>query len=491
MAQQVFAAMPIDFPAIVERYGPAVVNISAAAPEQQTSAPAAEAVDSDDPFAAFFKRVVPQQPESQRGPPRAIAGSGSGFIISPDGLILTTAHVVDQAAEVTVTLTDRRAFKGRVLTVDTESGVALLQIDATKLPTVKLGDSSRVRVGEQVLTVGSPDSFANAVTDGIISATPRVLPDGSNFPFFQTDVATNPDNSGGPLFNRAGEVIGIDVQIYTNAEPFQSLTFAIPINLANKVRAQLQAQRNGTSGGFGADVQDIGPGLAAALGLPRPAGALVNAVAPGTPAAASGLKAGDVVTQIGPKTIDRSAELVEYAAGLRPGTKTVLRLIRDRRPMAIRLMAGTAGESPAAGQIPEARQIPETKQIPVVKPIPEARQIPETKQIPEVKPIPEAQPIPEAGQNEGGAADRLGLTMHALSEEEKRASDLPLGLMVDEVAGPAASAGIQPGDIVLSFNGELVESQDQASSLEAKAKKQIAVLIQRHNVRRFVSIELR
>ena len=589
------AALPIDYPAIVERYGRAVVNISAAS-DKQMSPPAPEAVDSDDPFAAFFKRVVPQQPESQRqsNAPRAIAGSGSGFIVTPDGLIVTAAHVVDQAAEVIVTLTDRRKFKATVLTVDTESGVALLQIDATKLPTVKLGDSSRVRVGEPVLTIGSLDSFANTVTDGIISATPRALPDGSRFPFFQTDVAANPDNSGGPLFNHAGEVIGVDVQIYTNAEPYQSLTFAIPINLVNTVRMQWQAQRGDrASGGLGIDVQDVAPGLAAALGLPRPAGALVNAVAPGTPAAASGLKAGDVVTQIGEKTIDRSADLADYAAGLQPGTKTVVRVIRDRRPMTVRLMAGSAAGGPAAGRIPQAKQnpeaqqapaaepvqevkqvpaaepvpeakqapaaepvqevkqvpaaepvrevkqvpaaepVPEAKQVPAAEPVPEVKQVPavepvqEAKQVPAAEPIPEAkqvpvavpiqeakqvpaaeplpqakpipaaarvptaEPIPAAGQNAVVAADRLGLSMHALSEDEKRASDLPLGLMVDEVTGPAARAGIQPGDIVLSFNGELVESQDDASALEARAKKQIAVLIQRHNARRFVSIELK
>ncbi|WP_449179427.1 trypsin-like peptidase domain-containing protein [Trinickia sp. YCB016] len=587
------AALPIDYPAIVERYGRAVVNISAAS-DKQTSPPAPEAVDSDDPFAAFFKRVVPQQPESPSNAPRAIAGSGSGFIVTPDGLIVTAAHVVDQAAEVIVTLTDRRKFKATVLTVDTESGVALLQIDATKLPTVKLGDSSRVRVGEPVLTIGSLDSFANTVTDGIISATPRALPDGSRFPFFQTDVAANPDNSGGPLFNHAGEVIGIDVQIYTNAEPYQSLTFAIPINLVNTVRMQWQAQRgDGASGGLGVDVQDVAPGLAAALGLPRPAGALVNAVAPGTPAAASGLKAGDVVTQIGEKAIDGSADLVDYASGMQAGTKTVVRVIRDRRPMTVRLMAGSGGGGLAAGRISQAKQSPEAKQAPVaepvaemkqvpavgpvqevkqvpaaqpvpkvkqvpdaqpvqevkqvpdaqpiteakqvpavepvldakqvpaVEPVPEAKQVPaadpvqevkqvpavesvqEAKQVPAAEPLPQAkpipaaarvptaQPIPAAGQNAAVAADRLGLSMHALSEDEKRASDLPLGLMVDEVTGPAARAGIQPGDIVLSFNGELLESQDDASALEAKAKKPIAVLIQRHNVRRFVSIEAR
>ncbi len=437
------ATVPFDFPAIVERYGPAVVHITAHAAEQQTSGPVSDAINSDDPFFAFFKRAAPQSQESQGSPPRAMSGNGSGFIVSSDGLILTTAHVVDRADEVTVRLTDRREFKAQVLAVDAQSDVAVLQIDATKLPTVKLGDSSRVRVGEQVLTIGSPDSFQNTVTAGIVSATSRTLPDGSNFPFFQTDVAVNPDNSGGPLFNRAGEVVGIDVQIYADAERYRSLTFAIPINLANKVRAQLQTRRNVSGGSLGMEVQDVGPGLAVALGLPRPAGALVNSVEPGTPAAASGLKPGDVIVQIGDKTIDRSAELVEHAADLQPGMKITLKLIRNRRLMTMSVMAGASGENPGARQ------------------------------------------------NEGSAADRLGLIMHPLSEDERRASGLAVGLMVDGVSGPAASAGIQPGDIIVSLNDTLVESQEQVAALEAKAGKVIAVLIQRHNARSFVSVKPR
>ncbi|MEA3098572.1 trypsin-like peptidase domain-containing protein [Caballeronia mineralivorans] len=437
------AAASVDFPAMVERYGPAVVNITAHAAEQQTLGPTPDAIDSDDPFFAFFKRAAPQSQESQGSPPRAMSGTGSGFIVSPDGLILTTAHVVDRSDEVTVRLTDRREFKAQVLVVDAQSDVAVLQIDATKLPTVKLGDSSRVRVGEQTLTIGSPDSFQNTVTAGIVSATSRTLPDGSNFPFFQTDVAVNLDNSGGPLFNRAGEVVGIDVQIYADAERYRSLTFAIPINLANKVLAQLQTRRNVSGGSLGMEVQDVGPGLAVALGLPRPAGALVNSVEPGTPAAASGLKPGDVIVQIGDKTIDRSAELVEDAADLQTGTKITLKLIRNRKPMTISVMAGASGETPGARQ------------------------------------------------NEDGAADRLGLIIHPLSEDERRASGLAVGLMVDGVSGPAASAGIQPGDIILSLNDTLVESQEQVATLEAKAGKVIAVLIQRHNARSFVSVKLR
>ncbi|WP_341314005.1 trypsin-like peptidase domain-containing protein [Paraburkholderia sp. IMGN_8] len=439
------AATPVDFPTIVERYGPAVVNISTTAQEQPTSASAFVALDPDDPFFAFFRRAAQQPQESQGNPPGAISGVGSGFIVSPDGLILTTAHVVDRADEVTVKLTDRREFKAKVLAVDAQSDVAVIQIDATKLPTVKLGDSSRVRVGEQVLTIGSPDRFQNTVTAGIVSATSRTLPDGSNFPFFQTDVSVNPDNSGGPLFNGAGEVIGIAVQVYADLDRYPSLAFAIPINMAAKVRSQLQTQRKLPPGGLGVEVQDVGPGLAAAFGLPRPAGALVNSVAPGTPAAVSGLKPGDVIIRIGDKTIDRSAELAEDAAGLPPGTKTTLRLIRNGRPMTMTMtvMVGASGESP------------------------------------------------NARQNEGSATDRLGLAMHPLTDGERRTSGLPQGLMVDGVYGAAASAGIQPGDIVLSLNGTLVASQEELAALATTAGKKVALLIQRDHARSFISVELR
>jgi serine protease Do len=323
--------MPVD--TIVEQYGLAVVNIRATtAPREQASMPAPASIEPDDPFFAFFQRPAPQPQGAQGRPPRVLRGVGSGFIISLDGLVVTTAHVVNRAEAVTVGLTDGREFEAKVLTVDPQSDVALLQIEgATKLPVVKLGDSSHVRVGEPVLTIGSLDGAANTATAGIVSATPRTLPDGTRFPFFQTDIAVNPDNSGGPLFNRAGEVIGVDVQIYADTERHQSLTFAIPISAAIKLRAQSQAQAKRSRGGLGLTVQDVSPGLAAAFGLPRPAGALVNAVEPGARGAALALKPGDVITQIGDKTIDHSADLIDYVARLWPGTKVPLKLVRNRK----------------------------------------------------------------------------------------------------------------------------------------------------------------
>jgi len=467
-------AMPVDFPAIVDRYGPAVVTIMTAAPDQQAGGPSFAILETDDPLAAFFRRDAPpsaQGPQAQAlAPemlPRAVSGSGSGFIVSADGLILTSAHVVDEATDVTVRLTDRREFKATVLAVDPQSDVAVLRIDGKKLPFVRIGDSSKVRAGEPVMTIGAPDGSGNTVTAGIVSATSHRLPDGGAFPFFETDIAPNPDNSGGPVFNRAGDVIGIAVQVYTGSDRYASTTFAIPIAFAAKVRAQLQKQMqaqqpqapDASSGNaLGVDVQDVGIGLAAAFGLPRPAGALVNGVAPGSPAAAAGVKPGDVIVKLGDKTIGRSAELNDLAAALPPGQKAPLRLIRNRVPVMLTITgadeaAGSAG--PAVGM---------------------------------AAPKAAARPGPGPGAGDGG--DRLGLTMHALSDDERRSTGLAVGMMVDAVHGPAAKAGIQPGDVVLELNDTLLETPDDIPALEANGSV-IAVLIQRNNARKFVSVRAR
>ncbi|MDR8726375.1 trypsin-like peptidase domain-containing protein [Burkholderia pseudomultivorans] len=469
------AAMPVDFPAIVERYGAAVVTIRTPAADQQGGGePSFAILDPDDPLSAFFRHgAPPPSAQGQQAPapdtsPRAVSGSGSGFIVSADGMILTSAHVVDEATDVTVRLTDRREFKATVLSVDPQSDVAVLQVDGKKLPFVRIGDSSKVRAGEPVMTIGAPDGSGNTVTAGIVSATSRMLPDGSAFPFFQTDIAVNPDNSGGPVFNRAGDVIGIAVQLYTGAERYASTTFAIPIALAAKARAQARAQLQAPAGAqaaashapsgnaIGVDVQDVGVGLAAAFGLPRPAGALVNGVDPGSPAAAAGVKPGDVIVQFGDKRIGRSAELNDLAAALPPGEKAPLRLIRNRAPM----MMTITGADEAAGKPRDAAGAAGAAATKVV-----AR-------------------APDAG-------DRLGLTMHPLSDDERRSTGLAVGMMVDAVHGPAANAGIQPGDVVLELNDTLLESPDDVPALEANGGSVIAVLIQRANARKFVSVRAR
>lgn len=469
--------MPVDFSAIVDRYGPAVVTIMTAATDQQAGGPSFVYLDPDDPLSAFFRRGAPLPPvQGAQAPvpdtsPRAIAGLGSGFIVSADGVILTSAHVVADATDVTVRLADHRELKATVVTVDPQSDVAVLHVDATKLPVVRIGDSSRVRAGEPVMTIGAPDGTGNTVTAGIVSATSHALPDGSAFPFFQTDIAVNPDNSGGPVFNRTGDVIGIALQVYTDADRYASTTFAIPIALAVKVRAQAQAQmranaqaqRASSGNALGVDVQDVGVGLATAFGLPRPAGALVNGVDPGSPAAAAGVRPGDVIVKFGGKPIGRSAELNDLAAALPPGGKAPLRLIRNRTPMMLTVKGvgtgdaidnaaatGSAGSVGAAGAAGVA--------------------------------IAAAQPA--------DTGDRLGLTMHPLSDAERRSTGLAVGMMVDAVHGPAASAGIRPGDVVLELNDTLLETPDDVQPLEAKGGV-IAVLIQRDNARKFVSVRAR
>ncbi|RQZ20804.1 PDZ domain-containing protein [Burkholderia sp. Bp9031] len=477
---------PTDFPAIVDRYGRAVVTIMTAAPDQQAGGPSFAILDPDDPLAAFFRRGAPLPPMPTQGPqaptpdtsPRAIAGSGSGFIVSADGLILTSAHVVADATDVTVRLADRRDLKATVLAVDPQSDVAVLHVDATKLPVVRIGDSARVRAGEPVMTIGAPDGSGNTVTAGIVSATSHALPDGSPFPFFQTDIAVNPDNSGGPVFNRAGDVIGIAVQVYTGADRYASMTFAIPIALAVKVRAQVQAQmranaqaqaqdqRASSSGNvLGVDVQDVGAGLAAAFGLPRPAGALVNGVDPGSPAAAAGVKPGDVIVQFGGKPIGRSAELNDLAAALPPGGKAPLRLIRNRTPMMLTVTGAGAGSGDAIDNATAAGSAGTVGAA-------------------------GAAGVAMAAARPADGGDRLGLTMHPLSDAERRSTGLAVGMMVDAVYGPAARAGIRPGDVVLELNDTLLETPDDVQALEARGGV-IAVLIQRDNARKFVSVRAR
>ncbi|EMH3235534.1 trypsin-like peptidase domain-containing protein, partial [Burkholderia multivorans] len=332
------------FPAIVDRYGAAVVTIRTSAFDPQTGEPTFAILDPDDPLAAFFRRGAPPRAQGPQPPapdtsPRAITGSGSGFIVSPDGAILTSAHVIGDATDATVRLANGREFRATVVAVDPQSDVAVLRIDGARLPYVPIAEATRVRAGEPVMTIGAPDGAGNTVTAGIVSATPRRLPDGSAFPFLQTDIAVNPDNSGGPVFDRAGNVVGIAMQVYTGADRYASLTFAIPIALSAKLRAQLQppaqAARGSGANALGLDVQDVGAGLAAALGLPRASGALVDGAEAGSPAAVAGVRAGDVIVQFGDRPVAGAAELNDLAATLAPGEQAPMRLIRNRAPVVL------------------------------------------------------------------------------------------------------------------------------------------------------------
>ncbi|WP_321845525.1 trypsin-like peptidase domain-containing protein [Paraburkholderia bannensis] len=538
-----------DFFALADRYGPAVVHVIARSADDPQASPEQEAIDNDDPFSAFFKRTprppasaqaqaqaqaqMPGQAPSADGP-RVMTGSGSGFIVSPDGVVLTTAHVVDNAQEVTVQLTDKREFKAEVVAVDPQSDVAVLQVNAHDLPSVKLGDSSKLRAGEPVLSIGSPDSFQNTVTTGIVSAASRTLPDGNAFPFFQTNVAVNPDNSGGPIFNRAGEVIGIAVQVYSDRDRYSGLTFGIPIDSANRFRAQLQAARKtgpanlgdqadqadaqnaaapAPTRTFGMQVEDVSPGLAAALGLPHAGGALVDAVDADSIGAAAGVKAGDVIVQVGQEPVDSAATLASQLAAVPPATQTPLKVIRNRRPMLTRFSNAALDAKPARtakATLKAARPAQAAQPAQVAEQADQADQADAAAATDAQEAAPSARSVATVTADSEGATvtrvstaakpprptavrsstDRLGLVSHALSEDERRSSGLPLGLMVDAASGPAARAGVRPGDIVLSLNDTLIETHDQAMALEAKATRSMALLIQRNNARSFVDVKL-
>ena len=433
------SALLPDFTGIVERNGPAVVNISvthdakADANTQQFSG-----VDPDSPFFEFFRQfpgAVPHGSVPEHG-------QGSGFIVSSDGIVLTNAHVVDGATEVTVKLTDRREFRAKVIGSDKPSDVAVLKINATGLPTVKLGSSANEKVGEWVLAIGSPFGFENSVTSGIVSAKSRSLPDGTYIPFIQTDVAVNPGNSGGPLFNMNGEVIGINAQIFTRSGGYQGLSFAVPIDLAVKVKDQLQQYGKVSRGRLGVTIQEVNQQLADSFGLKRPGGALVAAVEANGPAAKAGIKAGDVILKFNGQAISSSAELPGQVADVKPGTKATLEISRSGTFKDIDV---TVGEL-KAGKLAAA----------------------------------------DTPDKDHG---RLGLAVRPLNPDESKQVGAK-GLVVEEVSGPAARAGIQSGDVVLAVNGTPIQSVEQLQALVAKSGKTMALLIQRDEGKIFVPVDL-
>ncbi|AOY02025.1 DegQ family serine endoprotease [Jeongeupia sp. USM3] len=429
-----------SFNDIVARYGPAVVNISTTGMTKTADVQQGPQLDPDDPFYEFFRRFgVPMQPQQR---PQLTRGLGSGFIVASDGLILTNAHVVDGASEVTVKLTDKREFKAKVIGVDKPTDVAVLRINAKDLPTVKLGDPAASRVGDWVLAIGSPYGFENSVTAGIVSAKSRSLPDESYVPFIQTDVAINPGNSGGPLFNAAGEVIAINSQIYSRSGGFQGLSFSIPIDVVKQVEQQILAHGKVVRGQLGVMVQNVDQSLADSFGLKSPNGALISGVNPGGSGAKAGLKPGDIVLKFGDKPITASGDLPPLVASVKPGESVPMTIWRDGKEQVLSVKIDAAKDAKVA----------------------------------------------QAVSDEGQA--KLGLAVRPLTAQEKAESGIGSGLVVGQVTGPAAKAGIQPGDVVLALNGTPVNSVEQLRSLSAKAGKRIALLIQRDDAQIFVPLDL-
>ena len=432
------AALP-DFSAIVAKNGPAVVNITVSG-HTKVAMTEMPQLDPNDPMNEFFRRFqAPMQP----GGEAPTHGMGSGFIISPEGVIITNAHVVDGASEVMVKLTDKREFKAKVVGVDKPTDTAVLKIDAKNLPTVSLGDPSHTGVGEWVLAIGAPFGFENSVTAGIVSAKSRTLPDEGYVPFIQTDVAVNPGNSGGPLFNMRGEVIGINSQIYSRTGGYQGLSFAIPIDVALKVGNQLLHEGKVSRGRIGVSVQALSQALAESFGLEKSDGALVDFVPEGAPAAKAGIKPGDIILKFDGHPIQEPSDLARYVSELKPGSDAKLTLWREGGEQDIAVRLGAVEEQAQAAEAP-----------------------------------------PEL------AKSRLGLAVRPLSPQEGRQPDVDGGLVVEYSTGAAARAGIQSGDVVLAVNGHPVTEPGQLRDFVTKADKRLALLVQRGSNRLFVPVEL-
>jgi serine protease Do len=440
-------AMP-DFAQIAQRHGAAVVNISVigkagADPEAQATARRSPGIDPDDPFFEFFKRF--QAPDAQGGGRQMPArGQGSGFIVSADGLVLTNAHVVRNAERVTVKLTDRREFVAKVLGSDPKTDVAVLRIDAKDLPVVPLGSSRDLQVGEWVLAIGSPFGFENSVTAGVVSAKGRSLPDDSFVPFIQTDVAVNPGNSGGPLFNARGQVVGINSQIYSRTGGYQGLSFAIPMETVLQVKDQIVAHGKASHARLGVAVQEINQTLAESFKLDKPEGALVSGVEPGGPADKAGLKVGDVIRQVNGQPIVGSGDLPALIGQTAPGAQARLDVWREGKGLVVNAKLGDAAD----------------------------------------KAVKTARADTAADQG------RLGLALRPLAPQEQRAVGVEGGLLVEDAQGPAALAGVQQGDVLLAVNGEKVQSVDQVRAMLGKSSKSLALLIQRDGDQIFVPVRL-
>ncbi len=445
-------ALP-DFSQMTARNGAAVVNVSVtgmtkAAGDDETEGPSAQprgmpGIDPNDPFYEFFKRF---QGPNGGGPAAQMPtrGQGSGFIVSADGLILTNAHVVRDASEVMVKLTDRREFRAKVLGSDPRTDVAVLKIDAKDLPTVPLGSARDLMPGEWVLAIGSPFGFENSVTAGVVSAKGRSLPDDSIVPFIQTDVAVNPGNSGGPLFNTRGEVVGINSQIYSRSGGYQGLSFAIPIDVAIKVKDQIVATGKASHARLGVAIQEVNQALADSFKLDKPEGALVSSVEKGSPADQAGLRSGDVIRKVDGHPIVAAGDLPAVIGGATPGAKVGLEIWRQGQREQLTAQLGDAGEKTAKAAKTDAKA--------------------------------------EHG--------KLGLALRPLQPQEKGGSGGEGGLMVESVAGPAASAGVRPGDVLLSVNGAPAKSIDQVREVVAKADKSVALLIERDGNKLFVPVRV-
>jgi len=437
-----------DFSPLVERYGDAVVNVEVTGSVRRETS---DGVSEDDPLRDFFRRFgMPGPDGAPQGDAPILHGTGSGFIVSKDGYILTNAHVVAEADEVTVRLTDRREFPAKVIGSDARTDVAVIKIEAkADLPIVAIGDPSRLKTGQWVLAIGSPFGLANTATAGIVSSTSRSVGGGSSVPFIQTDVAVNPGNSGGPLFDLKGEVVGINSMIFSQSGGYMGVSFAIPIDIAMQVREQLITTGRVVRGRIGVGVQDVDASLANSFKLDRPRGALVSYVEPGGPAQKAGVRPGDVVLEVNDKPIDQSTDLSNTIAATKPGTDTKLTVWRGGQEEHVDVRVAQLEEP----QTPTANARP-------------------------------------ASRSEEGA--KLGLVVRPLSREEKQSVGTEGSLVVEDVQGPAARAGLQPGDVILAVNNRSVTSVQELRAEAAKLHggDAAALLVERGGNQIFVPVRV-
>jgi serine protease Do len=435
-----------DFTALVDRAGAAVVNISVTS--IRTKGAALDDLDEDSPYYEFFKRFggVPGAPGMPGAPgggtPQPAQGLGSGFIVSPDGYIVTNAHVVDGASEVVVKLTDRREFTAKVIGADKRTDIAVIKIEATNLPALDLNAKPVVKKGEWVVAIGSPFGFENSVSAGIVSGMHRALPNGQMVPFIQTDVAVNPGNSGGPLLNSAGQVVGVNAQIYSRSGGYMGLSFAIPSDVAAKVADQLKTHGKVEHGKLGIGIQGMDQSLAQSFGLPDSNGALVGNVEKDSPAAKAGFRTGDVIRKIDGVAVTDSTDVTSRVGNSAPGTTLKMEVWRDGKPVELAATVGTFDDAKVA-----------------------------------------------AAKEDAEVKGKLGVAVRSLTPEEQKASGKS-GVVVEKTGGAAAKAGVQKGDLIVGVGAAKVSTPDELKTQVDKAGKSVALLIERQGRQIFVPVRI-
>ncbi len=451
------ASLP-DFTDLVDKVGPAVVNIRTTERlKQMQPGPGADDEEMQEFFRRFFGQPAPRQqpqprnrrqmpqPQQQQEEQQVPRGVGSGFIISGDGYVLTNAHVVEGADEVFVTLTDKREYKAKIIGSDRRTDVALVKIEGSDLPRLTIGDSGKLRVGEWVIAIGSPFGLENTVTAGIVSANSRDT--GDYLPLIQTDVAVNPGNSGGPLINMRGEVVGINSQIYSRSGGYMGISFAVPIGEAMRVAEQLKTTGRVIRGRIGVQIGEVTKEVAESLGLPRAQGALVGRVEPGSPAEKAGVEAGDIITAFNGQVIEKSGDLPRLVGSTKPGSKSVVTVLRKGQKRDLNVVVAEM-ESDQTAKKKEEKQKPEQ------------------------------------------TANALGLVVATLTDAQKQELRLEGGVMVEEVEGAAARVGLQPGDIIVRLNNTDIRDAKQFNALVAKLdpKRNALLLVRRGESSQFVPV---